>query len=107
MGDAKFNAHVLPLVGNYLTARGMELNGYVRQDKDVLKLDDLIRVAVRFSYPDGVAKDGRIRWHICIGINGLKDFETERNLTVEAFCYDTIFNQLNSQQRPVLDQFRE
>ena len=107
MNDEEFNAHVLPLVSNYLASRGMKLSGYVPHDKNVLTLDDLIRVAVRFFYPNGVAKDGRIHWQICVGINGLKDFETERNLTVEAFCYDTIFTTLNSPQRPILDQFKE
>ncbi|MBX6365676.1 MAG: hypothetical protein IRZ00_17550 [Gemmatimonadetes bacterium] len=53
-----------------------------------------MKVAVRFFYPDAVLPDGTIQSHICVGINGLRDFPGERDLTLEAFTYSAVFQDL-------------
>ena len=108
MEDEPFNALLLPLVDRHFHERGVELVGFhTPQTKKVITVDELINVAVRFFYPDGVSEKGSIRSHICAGINGLRDFAGERDLTVEAFCYETIFNELKSPQYGILEQYKE
>ncbi len=54
-----------------------------------------------------MSETGSIRSHICAGINGLGDFEGQRDLTVEAFCFETIFTELRSPKYRILDQYKE
>ena len=58
---------------------------------------ELMMVAARFFYCDGVRKDSRITSHICINLNGLKDASFSKNYTLlEAFCFEAIFENLRT-----------
>ncbi len=96
--DGEFNASLLALVSGYLSGLGKELVGHDPATKDLITADQLTRIAVRFFFLSQITKDGRIKASICAGLHGLKDFEGERDLMLEAFCYEAIFKELGSQQ---------
>ncbi len=104
--DEPFNSALLALVGRYLGSRGMELVGHVDPAREVVTADQLTMVAVRFFNPDRITETGGIQAHICVGINGLRDFEGERDVMMEAFCYESIFEELGSKQYGMLDEFK-
>jgi hypothetical protein len=58
---------------------------------------EMMLVASRFFYCDEVDKsDTGIGYHVCIGINGIKELKTKRDLSVlEAFCIEGIFDAMN------------
>ena len=105
MADEKFNALLVPLVNNYLASQGIELIDYSGETKKIITADELIRVAVRFFYPLHILESGKIQSRICVGSTGLNDFEGERNVSVEAFCFETIFKELGSRQYGILDEY--
>ena len=51
-----------------------------------------MKIASRFFYADRVnKKDTSVSGHICIGINGQKEFKNPRDYAVlEAFCFEAI-----------------
>ena len=104
--DDDFNASLLTLVGRYLGSRGMELVGHSNAAKETITADQLTGIAVRFFFPTAITEEGRIKASICAGLHGLRDFEGERDLMLEAFCYEAIFNELGSRQYGMLDEFR-
>ena len=104
--DREFNASLLTLVSGYLRRQGGELVGHDPATKDLITDDQLTRIAVRFFFPTEITEEGRIKASICAGLTGLKDFEGERDLMLEAFCYEAIFNELGSRQYGMLDEFK-
>ena len=104
--DDNFNASLLTLVGRYLSRRGMELVGHSNAARETITADQLTGIAVRFFFPTAITEEGRIKASICAGLHGLRDFEGERDLMLEAFCYEAIFNELGSRQYGMLDEFR-
>jgi hypothetical protein len=53
---------------------------------------DVLKVASRFFYCDGVREDTTVSSHICIVLNGVKEAQWDKDLTVlEAFCFEAIF----------------
>lgn len=92
--SARFDTLFLPVVDRYLRSQGGDLVGYEPPPRKRVALEDLVKVAVRFFYPDAVLPDGTIQSHICVGINGLRDFPGMRDLILEAFAYSAIFQDL-------------
>lgn len=103
--DRKFNASLLTLVSSFLTSQGKELVGHTPTTRNVISSEELIRIAVRFFFPDRITENGRIHAYVCVGIHGLKDVEDARDLIVEAFCYETIFKEMGSEQYGLRDEF--
>lgn len=70
---------------------------------DTYFVSELMLVASKFFYCDKIIeKDTAIQSHICIGINGQKEFKSNRDLTVlEAFCFEAIFNYLVKRKGPL------
>lgn len=58
---------------------------------------EMMLAASRFFYCDKIEKeDTGIGYHICVGINGIKEIESQKDLTVlEAFCIEGIFDAMN------------
>ena len=104
--DENFDSSLLALVSRYLSGQGINLVGYSNSAKDTITADRLAGIAVRFFFPTEITTDGRIKASICAGLHGLKDFEGERDLMLEAFCYEAIFNELGSRQYGMLDEFK-
>lgn len=96
--DRTFNSLLLPVAHRFFTLKGSGLSDYEALSRVQVTLQDLINVAVRFFYPDRVLEKG-FQGHICAGINGFKDFQGERNLQVEAFCYEALFQELRSKEQ--------
>ena len=104
--DHNFNASLLALVSRHFGIRGVELVGHSDATRETITADHLTGIAVRFFFPNQITDEGRIKASICVGIHGLKDFEGERDLMLEAFCYEAIFNELGSRQYGMLDEFK-
>jgi hypothetical protein len=65
--------------------------------KEKYTTGELMMVAARFFYCDGVRKDSTITSHICITLNGLKDAAFSKDYTLlEAFCFEAIFENLRT-----------
>lgn len=58
---------------------------------------EMMLAASKFFYCDKIKKeDTGIGYHICVGINGIKEIKSEKDLTVlEAFCIEGIFDAMN------------
>jgi hypothetical protein len=57
---------------------------------------ELMKVAARFFYCDQVTKDTIVKAHVCVGINGVKETNWEKDITVlAAFSYEAIFENNN------------
>ena len=103
--DENFNSSLLALVSRYLRNRGLELVGHSDSAIETITADRLTGIAVRFFFPTTIMEDGRIKASVCAGLHGLKDFEGGRDLMMEAFCYESIFNEFGSRQFGMMDEF--
>lgn len=104
--DSTFDAAVQPLFGRYLSERGIVLDGYdYSRPHSAVRMEDVINVAVRFFYPDGFLQDGSIDTRICVGRNGMKDFQGTRNLALEAFAYSAILREVFEPKHGVRGEF--
>jgi len=105
--DQRFSEALLTAFGRYLASQGGVLVGW--EHTDVVRRvteDELQRLAVRFFYPDAVTEEGKLAGHICVGINGLEDFDWDRDVLVEAFVYATIFRALREGKDGLDEEFR-
>ena len=58
--------------------------------------EELMEVASKFFYCDQLLPDTIVQFHICIGINGVKEAKWDKDYTLlSAFCYEAIFNDLD------------
>jgi hypothetical protein len=71
--------------------------------------DELMLVASRFFLCDQVRPDTTISWHVCIGLNGMKEANWKKDYTLlEAFCFEAIFDKMfskNSDDTRYMNQF--
>lgn len=71
--------------------------------------DELMMVASRFFLCDQVRPDTTISWHVCIGLNGVKEARWKKDYTVlEAFCFEAVFEKMfggNPADVRYMDQF--
>jgi len=74
------------------------------QAKDTVSMNDILNVAVKFFNLTGVTPAGYSS-RICVGINALKYTEKKRSPYLEAFAFDAIINNLNSETYPFYDDF--
>lgn len=70
---------------------------------DTFSIKELMLVASRFFFCDGINKnDTTIQSHICIGINGMSELESDKDLTLlAAFSIEAIFSFLTSKKEPL------
>ncbi len=63
-----------------------------RDESVVFSQSEMMTIASRFFYPDTVyRKDTTVGGHVCIGINGQKEFFNKKDYSVlEAFCFESI-----------------
>ena len=103
--DETFNTAILALVGRYLGNQGGELVGHPDSVRETISAERLTGIAVRFFFPTTITEEGRIKASVCAGLHGLRDFEGERDLMLEAFSYEAIFNEFGSRQYGMMDEF--
>lgn len=105
--DGGYNAILAASVGRYLAARGTAVAGYdPTRPAPVLAMDDVVQVAARFFYPDMIRPDGTIQTHVCVDLNGVHDLQRPRDLALEAFLYDAIFEAISGGGTPLATEFR-
>jgi hypothetical protein len=69
---------------------------------------ELMQVASRYFYCDQVREDSTVGSHICIGINGIKEANWEKDfILLEAFCLEAIFDLLDADDSPIRRYFNE
>jgi len=67
---------------------------------------ELMEVASKFFYCDKVLPDSSIQSRVCVGLNGVKEANWEKDYTLlEAFCYEAIFNEFDSEDAKIWDIF--
>jgi hypothetical protein len=68
--------------------------------------DELMEVASKFFYCDKVLPDTSIQSRVCVGLNGVKEANWEKDYTLlEAFCYEAIFHDFDSEDAKIWDIF--
>ena len=77
--------------------------------KELFKKDEMMLVASRFFLCDQVRPDTTISWHVCIGLNGMKEANWKKDYTLlEAFCFEAIFDKMfskNEDETKYMEQF--
>ncbi len=77
-----------------------------RKVKRTYTEDELMEVASKFFYCDKVEPDTSIQAHVCIGLNGVKEADWEKDYTLlEAFCYEGIFTAFDDENSGIWDSF--
>ena len=87
--DDTFTDIWLGVVHRHLVAQGGGLANYSPAPKQRISEDEVIKIAVRFVYPDLMNEDGSIAAHVCSGLNGLYDYP-HRNPQIEALAYSAL-----------------
>lgn len=106
--DQPFNAILLPVLSRYFASQGKVLEGSASLEPPrAVPLQEVQNLAARFFYPDAVQPSGEVVGHICVGINGIKDLERKRDLTLEAFVFGAIFQDLEEPTYGVRQEFKE
>ncbi len=74
-----------------------------KASKDTFSVRELMEVASKFFYCDAInRKDTSIVSHVCVGINGTKDIQSEKDLTLlEAFSIEAIFKYIDKKKDPL------
>jgi hypothetical protein len=68
--------------------------------------DELMEVASKFFYCRQIEPDTSIQAYVCIGINGVKEANWEKDYTLlEAFCYEAIFSGFDDEDSQIRDTF--
>ena len=75
------------------------------QPKDSVHIDAILNVAVKFFNLTGITPAGAYSGKICVGINALKQTEKKRSAFLEAFAFDAVINNLNSEAYPFYDHY--
>lgn len=76
--------------------------------KLVYNKDELMQVAARFFYVEGMKKDSTINSYICINLNGIKNAFKKEYTVLEAFSFEAIFEQfkVDGQPNPFMKNFK-
>ena len=99
----EFDSVMLPIANKYLQNKNLTSN-YSDINEEIFSKDDILKIAVRFFYPSAILND-KIQAHICVGINGMDDFPHKRNLVLEGFILQAIFNNLDNSQYQIIEDF--
>lgn len=82
---------------------------FVKAKPTTYQQDELMLVASRFFLCDQVRPDTTVSWHVCIGLNGMKEVNWTKDYTLlEAFCFEAIFDKMfskNLDETRYMDQF--
>jgi hypothetical protein len=90
----------------FLADRGWKISNFSPKPRTPLPVDDLKIVAVRHIFPLRTNAEGKIATLICASALGFKDFPG-RQIEVEAFTFDAIFNEIKKEESYILTRVRE
>lgn len=102
----KFMEQILYTFEMYLISKGNEISNFDEKSKEEISIHDLKATGVRFFFPVEVTEDGRIGTRICVTGEGFQDYE-KRNIALEAFTFDTIFNEIRKEDSYILPKVEE
>lgn len=105
--DSLFNTAFLPIVGNYLTTKGVKkIQGYRFPPKAKIKMQEAMRCCSQFFYASRIKENGKIEWKICGGANGMNETGTKvnRNWALESFCFWAVTETMGT-ENAIMDYF--
>lgn len=88
-----FNKTMNSIADKYLALKDKSKHSLNNEKK--YKKADVLNAAVRFFFPFAVI-NSQLQIHICVGINGMSDFEFKRDLVMEGFVFQAIFENLDN-----------
>lgn len=94
--DSLFQATLAPWMAHY---QGTDVA------KDSLSMDQLLNVAVKYFTINRITPEGYYSGKVCAGINGIQTTLSKRQPHVEAFCFQAIRNNMQSEEFPLYDEF--
>lgn len=67
---------------------------------------ELMEVASKFFYCDEVLEDTTVQAHVCIGLNGIKEAQWDKDYTLlAAFCYEAVFSDFDQEPSVIWESF--
>jgi hypothetical protein len=91
VSDSSFNAIVIPAIAAYLRASGVAVSNSIGTSvQRVVQPDSVMKLAVRFFYPDILTSTG-IHTHICTELNAVRELP-KRDPALEATVFSAIMN---------------
>lgn len=95
--DSMFNAVMVDLADKVIDEN---------TPKDSVSMDKLLNTAVKFFHIPDINDDGHYMVKICIGINGLRHTESEREPFLEAFSFTSIWKHyMGGGEYSIYDEF--
>ncbi|GAB4349076.1 MAG: hypothetical protein OHK0038_28080 [Flammeovirgaceae bacterium] len=73
--------------------------------KDTISMDKLLNVAVKYFLIMRLTDEGHYIGKVCVGLNGIKKTESEREPFIEAFSFSSILKHYQSQEYSMYDEF--
>ena len=92
--DDAFDAAVFEIVSRFMRGNGGVVQDSTPAPVRTFSEAQLLRVAVRFIYPDNLSANGNIGVHYCSVFNGLSDLKV-RDPYLEALAYSAIIEELH------------
>ena len=83
------------LISSYLVSKGAKVKGFKSHKREVSTLRALNTLS-KFFYIHVYKKKTGYRGHICIGINGIEETSLKRDISLEAFCFNTVFSNIKT-----------
>jgi len=101
-----YRGTLLNSVCSFLESQGRRVSDFKVQPKKVVSMHDLKVIAVRNVFPLRLTPEGKIGTLICASAMGFKDF-ANRDVPVEAFAFQAIFNEIKKKESFVLAKVHE
>ncbi len=74
---------------------------------DTVSINDLLDIAVKFFSITKVTDEGYYAARVCVGINGIKETMADRHPYEEAFCFQSIINDMMSGKSSTYQDFMQ
>lgn len=81
------------LISSYLVSKGAKVKEFKKLKREVSILRALNTLS-KFFYIHVYKKETGYRGHICIGFNGIEETSLKRDISLEAFCFNTVFSNI-------------
>ncbi len=93
-------------VCDFLEAQNLRISDRRKTPKKAITLDELKAVAVRNIYPSRITTEGKLGTSICASAVGFRDYG-DRFYELEAFAFQTVFNDVKKPESFILAQIGE
>lgn len=79
------------LLFNYMTSIGKGIDDHL-VDQENIPMDMVVDCMAKFIYINKIMPGNKYGGKFCVGINGIQETIKDRNFHIEAFCFNTLFN---------------